>query len=459
MADSQERVWEDLLLFIEERTVIPIIGPELLTIKDGEHRVPLYSWVANRLAAVLEIPTAGLPEGFTLNDVVSLHLRTRRERESLYPRILQIMRSASLTPPEPLRALGCILGFDLFVSVTFDSLLAEAINAARFGGAIRTEQVAYSPNDVRDLANPKKELSHPVVFQLLGRASSSPDYAICDDDLLEFLHAMQDKQRQPKLLFDALRANHLLILGCTFGDWLARFFLRTARNLELSQRRKRQEWLVDSQVTRDANLVLFLESFSLETRVLPLTAVDFVMELERRWRATHTAEPQVAKPADSEEGAGGARVPAGAIFVSYASEDLAAARRLAEGLRAAGLEVWFDKDALKMGDIWALRIRRGIKGCALFLPVISQQTLSGENRRSYFWNEWKYADELAHGMAPDEVFIVPVVIDDTPMDRAAPLDSFANAQSKRIPDGAITPEVTESLKQLVREYHRRQRGN
>ena len=33
--------------------------------------------------------------------------------------------------------------------------------------------------------------------------------------------------------------------------------------------------------------------------------------------------------------------------------------KTAEGLRAAGLEVWFDKDALQMGDDWARSIRRG----------------------------------------------------------------------------------------------------
>jgi hypothetical protein len=459
MADSQERLWEDLLLFIEERRVIPIVGPELLTIQDGEHRIPLYRWVASRLAADLHLQAADLPEGFTLNDVVSLHLRSRGERELLYPRILQILRSAAFPPPEPLRALGGILGFDLFVSVTFDSLLADAINTTRFSGKRGTEQVAYSPNDIRDLAFPREELSRPVVFHLLGRASSSPDYAICDDDLLEFLHAMQDKQRQPKLLFDELRGNHLLILGCTFGDWLARFFLRTARNLELSQKRRRWEWLVDSQVSRDANLVLFLESFSLETRVLPLTAADFVMELEERWRATHTATPQMAEPTDREAGAGPPRIPAGAIFISYASEDLQAARQLAEGLHAAGLEVWFDKNALKLGEIWPRAIRHGIESCSVFLPVISRQALSEENRRSYFWNEWNYADDLRRGMAPEEAYIVPLVIDDTRIDRVSLPDSFAGAQGMRVPKGTITAEVAEALKQLVRGYHRRQRAD
>jgi TIR domain-containing protein/SIR2-like protein len=455
MANSQERFWEDLLLFIEERSVVPVIGPGLVTVRDGDQDVSLSRWIARRLASVLDLPAGELPEGFDLNDVVSLHVRKRGEREELYPRIFSILRSATLTPPEPLRALGGIPNFDLFVSLTFDSLLAEAVIAARGGGS-RADQVAYSPNAVRDLATPKAELRRPVVFHLFGRASASPEYAICDEDLLEFLHGMQDKQRQPKILFDELRANHLLILGCSFGDWLARFFLRTARNLELSQKRKRWEVLVDDQVAHDSRLALFLESFSLETRVLPFTAAQFVTELERRWQASHPAEAPSQAPPGREDSTGRGSVPAGAIFVSYASDNLEAANRLAESLREAKLDVWFDKDALQMGDDWARSIRRGIEGCSLFLPVISRQAVSEENRRRYFWREWNAADDFARGMAPGEAFIIPVVIDDTRIDRVALPDSFQRAQAKRLPDGKVTPEMAASLTELVREFHRRQ---
>lgn len=97
MANSLERFWEDFLLFIEERRVIPVIGPELVTIRDRDQDVPLYRWIAQRLAPVLELPTTELPEGFDLNDVVSLHLRRRGDREELYPRVFSIRRGATLT--------------------------------------------------------------------------------------------------------------------------------------------------------------------------------------------------------------------------------------------------------------------------------------------------------------------------------------------------------------------------
>ena len=39
-------------------------------------------------------------------------------------------------------------------------------------------------------------------------------------------------------------------------------------------------------------------------------------------------------------------MPAGAIFISYAREDLAAVQELKARLDAAGLNVWFDFDQL-----------------------------------------------------------------------------------------------------------------
>ena len=47
-----------------------------------------------------------------------------------------------------------------------------------------------------------------------------------------------------------------------------------------------------------------------------------------------------------------------AIFLSYTAQDAAAAQRLSEALRAAGMEVWFDQSELRGGDAWDAAIRR-----------------------------------------------------------------------------------------------------
>jgi hypothetical protein len=39
-----------------------------------------------------------------------------------------------------------------------------------------------------------------------------------------------------------------------------------------------------------------------------------------------------------------------AVFLSYASEEAVAAEKICDALRAAGIEVWFDRSELRGGD-------------------------------------------------------------------------------------------------------------
>src|SRR5438067_7962424 len=99
-----------------------------------------------------------------------------------------------------------------------------------------------------------------------------------------------------------------------------------------------------------------------------------------------------------------------AIFLSYAREDAAAARRIAEALRASELEVWFDENELRGGDAWDAKIRKQIDQCALFLALISQHTQ--ERTKGYFRLEWKLAVEQINLRADGVPFPVPVAIDE-----------------------------------------------
>ena len=98
--------------------------------------------------------------------------------------------------------------------------------------------------------------------------------------------------------------------------------------------------------------------------------------------------------------------PARAVFLSYASQDAEAARRIADTLRAAGVEVWFDQSELRGGDVWDQKIRHQIRDCALFLPIISSYTQA--RTEGYFRLEWRLADQRTHLMGRTRPFIVPV---------------------------------------------------
>src|SRR5690242_11861854 len=120
LATLDEDAWDDLLNFIEERRVIPIIGPELLKVDTETGPRLLYDWVAEKLATKLNVDTSLLPQPYTLNDVVCWHLSAHGRREDTYTRMRSVLREATFAPPLALRQLAQITDFDLFVTTTFD---------------------------------------------------------------------------------------------------------------------------------------------------------------------------------------------------------------------------------------------------------------------------------------------------------------------------------------------------
>ncbi len=302
ITDAADLFWNDLLLSIEKGKVIPVLGPDLLMVQIDGVELTLYSWLAQQLAAMNKVVPFDLPPSFGLNDVVARHVKQGGDRNALYAQITHCLSDPRLVPNVPaLYGLATILPLSLFVTLSFDSLLAQAITKVR---AIPPQQYAYAPNDIGDLPVARQVLKQAertaIVFHLFGIASSPPDFVICDDDKLEFVRALQEKSLQPIHLFSELRTKHLLILGCGFADWLGRFFLRTTRGTEFSNRSKRADILVESIGGLNQDLVLFLESFSKETRVLPMTAHEFALELARRWNDKHPSVPtNVNKHLDS----------------------------------------------------------------------------------------------------------------------------------------------------------------
>jgi hypothetical protein len=287
--------WDDLLSFIEERRVIPIVGPELLLVETDRGARLLYDWLAEKLAAKLGVDVSLLPQPYTLNDVVCWFLSSRGRREEAYVRLRSIMKDATFEPPLALTRLAAITDFDVYVSTTFDPLLEAALNSVRFAGAPSTEVLSYAPNRVADLPVERDRLTHPVVYHLFGKLSASPTYVISDEDLLEFICALQNEHLAPERLFHELEHNHLLFIGSNFSNWLARLFLRMAKRQRLSDPRDVGEVLADGHSGSDERLVAFLQQVSVRTRIY-VGADRFVEELHERWQARQNAPSLSRRP-------------------------------------------------------------------------------------------------------------------------------------------------------------------
>jgi hypothetical protein len=447
-----EDAWDDLLNYIEEHRVVPIIGPDLLRVQTDQGLRPLYVWLAEKLAIKLSVDTAGLPQPLTLNDVICCYLAQRGRREEAYTRLRSIMREVHIEPPHALRQLAQITDFDLFVTTTFDPLLENAINLERYGGQPMSEVIAYAPNRVADLPSERGQLQRTVVYHLLGRLSASPTYVLSDEDMLEFICALQSEHLTPERLFHELEHNHLLLIGSDFSNWLARLFLRMAKRKRLSDPRDVTEVFADDHTLQDGRLVSFLQQVSVRTRVYG-GAESFVAELHRRWTAR---QPATAGAADSSTAPQrflppAREMPPNAVFISYAREDLPAVQRLKAALDAGGFTTWFDLDRLENGDDYDRKIRANIARCSFFVPVISASTQ--RRHEAYFRREWSYAVDRARNMADGAVFILPICIDDTPESEALVPEQFRTLHILRVPGGEPPAEFERRLKDLFSGRH------
>jgi hypothetical protein len=447
-----EDAWDDLLNYIEERRVIPIIGPDLLRVETESGPRPLYQWLAEKLAVRLSVDVVGLPEPLTLNDVLCCYLGQRGRREEAYTRLRSIMREVQFAPPLALRQLAQITDFNLFVTTTFDPLLEQAINLERYAGQPNAEVISYAPNRVADLPVERSQLQGTVVYHLLGRLSASPTYVVSDEDMLEFICALQSEHLTPEKLFHELEHSHLLLIGSDFSNWLARLFLRMAKRKRLSDPRDVSEVFADDHTMKDERLVSFLQQVSVRTRVYG-GAEAFVAELHTRWLARQPA----ALP-DNKAGNAPVRfqppsreMPENAIFISYAREDLPAVQQLKAALDTAGLTTWFDLDRLEGGDDYDRKIRANIGRCSFFLPVISATTQ--RRHEAYFRREWSYAVDRARNIAEGAVFILPVCIDGTLESAALMPELFKALHIVRMPDGVPPPEFLGRLKDMFGGRH------
>ena len=119
--------WRTLLRDIHAGQVLPVIGPELVTIPLADGRqVPLYRHLAGELAGRLEIalPSDAAP---TLNAVACAWLLSGNSSKRLYDELRELVDGLKAPPSQALLDLASINDFGLYISSTFDPLLSQAL--------------------------------------------------------------------------------------------------------------------------------------------------------------------------------------------------------------------------------------------------------------------------------------------------------------------------------------------
>ena len=102
------------------------------------------------------------------------------------------------------------------------------------------------------------------------------------------------------------------------------------------------------------------------------------------------------------------------VFVSYVQENRDIVARLVSDLRARGIEVWFDRDALPPGVFWREEIRRAVRAHEFFICCFSREYTARD--RTYMNEELELAiaEIRLRGSAP---WFIPVLLSGDVPDR------------------------------------------
>ena len=402
--------WDDLLSHIRQQVLVPVVGPDLAVVNVGNAEQTFTTLIGQRLAERYHLTVS--PGMTTMDEAVAAFLRERGqdEVERLYRVINDIIVELDPAPGDALRNLAAIDDLRLFVSTTPDRLLAKAVNEVRFQGGHPTRELAFSPNQSTSEQSRNSQpaaTTDTVVLNLFGQAASTPQYAIHEEDRLEWLHALlSDTASLPDWLAYPLKHQPMLFIGCEIPDWLGRFLLRMSSDTRLSLERN-QFFFAGCSTSREPSLSNFFATYCRKTLVqqLEMEPAAFIAELRARWEEQSTRRPRAAvdttRPSAPD---------APTIFISYMREDADAARRVCGAITSLGGDVWLDERRISPGDAWEqevlTRIRRTIR---LFVPIISANTERAEE--GYVFREWTEAVDRSRSI-PSRRFIVPVVIDE-----------------------------------------------
>jgi len=98
------------------------------------------------------------------------------------------------------------------------------------------------------------------------------------------------------------------------------------------------------------------------------------------------------------------------VFISYAKEDYAIAKKLFDDLKKHDLNPWLDKEFLLPVQDWKQIITNTIKECSHFITLISSHSIS---KQGYVQKEQKTALEVLEEMPPDKIFMIPIRLDES----------------------------------------------
>ena len=188
--------------------MIPVVGKDLLQIEMLGRAVKVDSYLAGELARAFGFTPEELPFSPDLADVIcskpELCAKLVKNAQAIYSKVAsvyetKIKKNPNFPVPCALQKLAEIPRFSFFLSLTCDDLLHQALESARGQPPVRIDNERKGTPDITE---EQLKSGRPVVYRLFGRFAHWGDYALTEEDMLEFMHWLPERAYRPEKLFN-----------------------------------------------------------------------------------------------------------------------------------------------------------------------------------------------------------------------------------------------------------------
>lgn len=392
---DNETVWEMLVNQIIKGNVIPVLGNEMVKIGGLPSDQFLLDVVVKQVFGINE----NIPSFTAL-----MNHSTCTSPTAVYKLVSKLIAKNPelFQPTELLKDFLSIEYFPFVITTTIDPTIENTMRSI-YGDKLRVLTFDNDPQTNDDICNSYDTLQ-PTLYYMFGKANDKcGSFVLSDTDLLRFSRSWllpkdSSSLSKPAYLSNALSNKYLLVLGNNFQGWLFRFFWFAMKDEKLIGKTDIPNGM-DASEHSDEKLIEFLNFSNITSQISDLP--DFVAELKRYLGNIKSIDKKNARVRMLP-------VAGSDVFISYSRADEDIAEKLYEMLKARGVKVWYDRENLGLADEFKTEIRRAIRTCKLFVPVLSHSITSQAHDEHIYRLEWLWAIEHKKMISSAIAYISPL---------------------------------------------------
>lgn len=389
----EEPLWDKLIQKIIDGKVIPVIGPEMMTINGIE----INKYIVDGIGRKLSMKNS--PNSFSELIYAPEYKNTYGNRDRIYYQVNNIFAKKRFAASNQLERLLSIRQFPFVITTSFAPIVEDTMRTI-WKDELRVLRFNNNPMENDDIRT-GADLRKPTVYYMFGKVCDGvKKYVLTDTDMLDYVSSWlsNDNRARPKNLCNELKDKYILMLGNNFSNWLFRFIWYSMRKPDLGQ-----GMLAYDSV--DESLITFLERTETFTKQNTTEVIDqLVSRLEKK--LAENEKTKFNKPEDNID-----------VFISYSRKDIEIASRLYDSLTKQGKRVWYDKHNLTDGGNFMEEIRKAIRTSKFFIPILSHNITAEKDFSHVYRNEWDTAIEVAISMG--RTYLIPLAEEGFDFYRAA----------------------------------------